>query len=396
MVCGSPPAGDRAASRSPAHALPTAYCSTVTKPIIHVVGARPNFMKAGPVLRALRARGIEQRLLHTGQHYDSALSEVFFRELGLPEPDWNLGIGSGSHATQTAAMLLAMEPLFSEAQPPLIVVYGDVNSTIAAALVAAKLVIPVAHVEAGLRSFDDTMPEEVNRRVTDLLASLLLVTAPEGIANLERAGVIPERIHFVGNPMIDTLLENLARFDPSTMRDRLGLPGTYATVTVHRPSNVDRPEAARRIVAMLEQLSGAIDVVLPLHPRGRASLEAAGLRASSRLRITEPLGYIEFMSLVRGSALVVTDSGGIQEETTVLRIPCLTIRRNTERPVTITHGTNRLVEPEGVIDAAIAVLTGRWSAPDAPPPLWDGRAGERIGDVIAAWLARRSSTGEGA
>jgi UDP-N-acetylglucosamine 2-epimerase (non-hydrolysing) len=358
----------------------------VTRPVIHVVGARPNFMKAGPVLRALRERGIEQRLLHTGQHYSGALSQVFFQDLDLPEPDWNLGVGSGSHAAQTAAMLIGIEPLFAETQPPLIIVYGDVNSTLAAALVAAKLLIPVAHVEAGLRSFDDTMPEEVNRRVTDLLSDLLLVTAPEGIVNLERVGIPAERIHFVGNPMIDTLLDNLDRFDPGVVRDRLGLPPTYATVTVHRPSNVDRPESAARIVAMLGQLSAAIDVVLPLHPRGRASLEAAGLVASSRLHVTEPLGYVEFMSLVRGSAFVVTDSGGIQEETTILRIPCFTIRRNTERPVTITNGTNRLVEPEGVVGAAGSVLDGSWSAPADPPALWDGHAGQRIGDVVAEWL----------
>ena len=276
-------------------------------------------MKAGPVLRALSVKGVEQRLVHTGQHYDKAMSDVFFRELSLPEPDWNLGVGSGSTPIQTAAMLLALEALFERARPRLVVVYGDVNSTLAAALVAAKMVVPIAHVEAGLRSFDDTMPEEVNRRITDLLATLLFVTAPEGIANLEHAGTPTERIHFVGNPMIDTLLENLSRFDSSAIEDHLSYLGTYATVTVHRPSNVDQPRAARRVVAMLNDLSDALDVVLPLHPRGRAALKSAGLRASTRLRLIEPLGYLEFMSLVRGSTLVVTDSGGIQEETTALR-----------------------------------------------------------------------------
>jgi UDP-N-acetylglucosamine 2-epimerase (non-hydrolysing) len=354
-------------------------------PIVHIVGARPNFMKAAPVIRALSAHGPHQRLIHTGQHYDAALSEVFFRELDLPEPDRNLGIGSGSHATQMAAMMVALEPLLVEYDPALVVVYGDVNSTTAAALVAAKLCIPVAHVEAGLRSFDDTMPEEINRRVTDLLSDLLFVTAPEGLNNLRAAGVAADRIHFVGNPMIDTLLANLDRLDPTGARARFGLPDRYAVATVHRPSNVDSPPAARRIVEMLAGLAGIVDVVLPLHPRGRQALEDAGLVATARLQVIEPLGYLDFMALVRGSTLVVTDSGGIQEETTVMRIPCLTVRRNTERPITVTHGTNRLVEPEGVVPAAGAILRGEWTTPSDLPPLWDGHAGERIAEIVIAW-----------
>jgi UDP-N-acetylglucosamine 2-epimerase (non-hydrolysing) len=360
--------------------------------VAHVVGARPNFMKAAPVMRALRERGIDQRLVHTGQHYDDALSAVFFRDLALPEPDLNLGVGSGSQAAQTAALMVALERAFADVAPALVVVYGDVNSSMAASLVAAKLGLPIAHVEAGLRSFDNTMPEEINRRVTDLLSDLLFVTSPEGITNLERTGVGAEQIHFVGNPMIDSLVANMDRFDPGPLRARFDLPERYAVATLHRPSNVDEPEQAARIVAMLGELASLVAVILPLHPRGRPMLEAAGLAAAApagRLTITEPLGYVDFLSLVRGAALVVTDSGGIQEETTVLGVPCLTLRPNTERPITISHGTNRLAEPEDVGPLARAILAGGVTTPASPPPLWDGRAGERIADVIEKWLARR-------
>ena len=365
-------------------------------PIAHIVGARPNFMKAAPVFRALSARGLRQLLIHTGQHYDAALSDIFFRELDLPEPDRNLGVGSGSHATQTAAMMVALEPLLLEHDPSLVVVYGDVNSTIAAALVAAKLCIPLAHVEAGLRSFDDTMPEEINRRVTDLLSDLLFVTAPEGLVNLRAAGVAADRIHFVGNPMIDTLLANLGRLDSAGPKADFRLPERYAVATIHRPSNVDSPRAAGRIAEMLAGLAGIVDVVLPLHPRGRQALEEAGLKATSRLRVIEPLGYLDFIALVRGSTLVVTDSGGIQEETTVLQIPCLTVRRNTDRPITVTHGTNRLVEPEGVVPAASSILEGEWTSPPDLPPLWDGHAGERIAEVVVAWGVQTAEARRGA
>jgi UDP-N-acetylglucosamine 2-epimerase (non-hydrolysing) len=285
-------------------------------------------------------------------------------------------------------MMIKLEPVLAEVDPALVIVYGDVNSTTAASLVASKLQIPIAHVEAGLRSFDDSMPEEINRKITDLLSDLLLVTSPEGVANLVAVGIPESRIHLVGNPMIDTLLANLDRFDAAGARARYELAGPYAAVTIHRPSNVDDPQAARRIVEMLHDLSRALDVVLPLHPRGRRSLEAAGLRADDRLRVIEPLGYVDFLSLVRGSTMVVTDSGGVQEEATILRVPCLTVRRNTERPITISHGTNRLVEPESVLASAQLVLRGEWSAPAEPPPLWDGRAGERIADVVSSWLAR--------
>jgi UDP-N-acetylglucosamine 2-epimerase (non-hydrolysing) len=351
-------------------------------------------MKAAPVIRALRGRGVDQCLIHTGQHYDDRMSAIFFRDLDLPQPDLNLGVGSGSQASQTAALMVALEPALAEIRPGLVVVYGDVNSCLAAALVAAKSLLPLAHVEAGLRSFDDTMPEEINRRVTDLLSELLFVTSPEGIDNLERIGTPRERIHFVGNPMIDTLLANLPRFDPAAARASLGLPDRYAVATLHRPSNVDDPQRAADVVQMLDDVANLVTLVLPLHPRGRAVLESAGLgrRADGRLHVVEPLGYIDFLSLVRGSALVLTDSGGIQEETTVLGVPCLTLRPNTERPITISHGTNRLVEPADVVPAVRTILASRIGRPGEGPPLWDGRAGDRIGAVIADWLSSTAAT----
>jgi len=358
--------------------------------VAHVVGARPNFMKAAPVIRALGARGVAQTVIHTGQHYDAAMSDVFFRDLGLPEPDLNLGVGSGSQASQTAALMVALEQAFAEVRPALAVVYGDVNSTIAAALVASKTGLPIAHVEAGLRSFDDTMPEEINRRVTDLLSDFLFVTSPEGVDNLLATGAPRDRVHLVGNPMIDTLLANLSRFEPDRMRRELDLAaGPYAVATLHRPANVDSPAAARRIVGTLNGLAELVPLVLPLHPRGRPTLAAAGLAASDRLRIVEPLGYLDFISLVRGAVLVMTDSGGIQEETTILGVPCLTVRPNTERPITITHGTNRLVTPEEVVPLARHVLADGIAVPAEGPPLWDGHAGERIATVIEDWLAAR-------
>ena len=360
--------------------------------IVHVVGARPNFMKAGPVVKALARRGAEQLVIHTGQHYDAAMSDVFFRELDLPEPDVNLGVGSGSQAGQTASLLTALEPALLQLDPALTVVYGDINSTLATSLVTSKLHLPTAHVEAGLRSFDMTMPEEVNRRVTDVLADLCFVTSPEAIDNLRREGVAEDRIHFVGNPMIDTLLANLDRFDEIAARREYELDGPYAVATLHRPANVDTPEAAARLVAMLESVTAQLPVVLPLHPRGRATLAAAGLTGGPRLRLIEPLGYVEFLSLVRGAAVVVTDSGGIQEETTILGVPCLTVRPNTERPITITHGTNRLVEPDAVggwVARILAAPRAVDGAPSDPPPLWDGHAGDRIADLILAWLADR-------
>ena len=355
-------------------------------PLVHVVGARPNFVKAGPVVRALEQRGIVQVIVHTGQHYDRAMSELFFEQLGLPEPSRNLGVGSGSHAAQTAALMVALEHALTDLRPPLVVVYGDVNSTLATALVASKIDLPVAHVEAGLRSFDMTMPEEVNRRVTDMLSELLFATSPEAVDNLVAEGIGRDRIHLVGNPMIDTLVANLGHFDPELAMAAYGVRAPYAVATLHRPSNVDSAEAAGGVVAMLGEVTDSLPVVLPLHPRGLRNLEAAGLRPSERLRIVDPMGYLEFVSLVRGAAVVVTDSGGVQEETTVLGIPCLTVRPNTERPITITHGTNRLVRPEEVGPAVRALLASPPRPPLEAPPLWDGHAGERIAEILAVRL----------
>jgi UDP-N-acetylglucosamine 2-epimerase (non-hydrolysing) len=337
-------------------------------------------MKAAPVLSALRDLGADQRLIHTGQHYDSSMSEIFLRQLRLPEPDRNLGVGPGSHAAQTAAIMIAFEGVVREIDPSIVITYGDVNSTIASALVAAKLGVPVAHVEAGLRSFDNAMPEEINRRITDQLSSVLFVTAPEGLENLENEG-IRHGVHFVGNPMIDTLLACRSQLDDGAPA-RLGLRNGYAVATVHRPSNVDDPAAAARIVAMFRSLTQTLPVVLALHPRGRDALMDQGLGDIAGLTVTEPLGYVEFVSLVARASMVVTDSGGIQEETTVLGIPCLTIRRNTERPITVTHGTNRLIEPEDVPRAAAEIVSGLWTAPTERPPLWDGHAGERIAAIL--------------
>ncbi|ARP73215.1 UDP-N-acetylglucosamine 2-epimerase (non-hydrolyzing) [Streptomyces pluripotens] len=354
--------------------------------VLHVVGTRPNFVKAAPVVAALGMAGCDQVLVHTGQHYDTRMSDVFFRQLGLPRPDTDLGVGSGSHARQTADLLVALDAELAVRAPALVVVYGDVNSTLAAALAAAKRDIPVAHVEAGLRSFDMTMPEEVNRRLVDQLAELLFATSPEAIGHLAREGADPARTYLVGNPMIDTLLTHLDLFDPAAARTTYELPERYGVVTLHRPANVDDPQAARAAARTLTEAARALDLVVPLHPRGRETLHAAGLAAAPGVHLIEPLGYIEFMSLVRGAAAVITDSGGVQEETTVLGVPCLTLRTTTERPVTVTHGTNRLVTHTELVPALCKTLDAGPSAPAEGPPLWDGRAGVRIARVVTRWL----------
>ncbi len=360
-------------------------------PIVHLVGARPNFMKAAPVIHALNELGMHQRLIHTGQHYSDALSDIFFRELDLPDPDLNLGVGSGSHAVQTGATMTALEAALPGLEPSILLLYGDVNSTLAGALVAAKLGIPTAHVEAGLRSFDRSMPEEVNRVVVDSLADLLFVTSPEAIANLAREGAAADRIHFVGNPMIDTLLLLRDRFDAAAARIRFGLPERYGVVTLHRPANVDSDDTARAAVQAILAVGELLPLIIPLHPRGRATLGAAGLVDGPGVRIVDPVGYLEFMSLVSGAALVITDSGGIQEETTVLQVPCLTLRPNTERPITITHGTNHLVTAAGLLAAAVAILSEGAQPAKESPPLWDGRTGQRIADIVATWTEQRNA-----
>jgi UDP-N-acetylglucosamine 2-epimerase (non-hydrolysing) len=351
----------------------------VTVPVLHVTGARPNFPKAAPVLRALDARGVRQRLLHTGQHYGEQMSEVFFRQLGLPPPDINLEVGSGSHARQTAAILTGLEDVLLKLRPELVVVYGDVNSTVAAALTAAKLGIRLAHVEAGLRSFDRGMPEEINRVVTDRLADLLFATSADAVAHLGNEGVDPARIHLVGNPMIDTLLAHRATLAPPRFH-------RYVVATLHRPANVDGLGDAAELVKALHAVADQVQVVLPLHPRGRESLRGAGLFDHPGVQVVDPLGYLEFLGLVNGAVAVVTDSGGVQEETTVLGVPCLTVRPTTERPVTITHGTNRLVTRERLAEEITACLAAGRPATWPVPPLWDGHAGERIAAVIEAAL----------
>ncbi|MFI7636846.1 non-hydrolyzing UDP-N-acetylglucosamine 2-epimerase [Nonomuraea sp. NPDC049400] len=355
--------------------------------VLHVLGARPNFVKAAPVVRALGELGVRQGIIHTGQHYDALMSDVFFADLGLPEPVANLGVGSGTHAKQTAALLVGLEEIVQEQDPDLVVVYGDVNSTLAAILVCAKLGVKTAHVEAGLRSFDRGMPEEVNRVVTDALADVLFATSPEALSYLANEGVPASKVHLVGNPMIDSLYSALPSLDPAPVVERLGIPARYAVATLHRPANVDTPEAAKELVDAVLEVSRQIPIVVPIHPRGKARLAAAGLVDGESIKVVDPLGYVDFLSLVRGAALVVTDSGGVQEETTVLGVPCLTLRPNTERPITITHGTNRLVTPALLPAAAEKALADGAATPAGElPVLWDGQAGPRIARVISAWL----------
>ena len=347
--------------------------------ILHVVGARPNFMKAAPVLRALAARGARQTLVHTGQHYDRNMSEVFFAQLEIPEPNVNLEVGSGSHAAQTAEIMRRFEPFVVKHKPDVVLVYGDVNSTVATALVCAKLLIRVAHVEAGLRSFDRNMPEEINRIVTDRLSDLLFTPSEDGDANLQREGVPQEKVYRVGNVMIDSLIRLLpaARNCPAN-----GLPERVGLLTLHRPSNVDDGDNLQKILDSLSQVSGQLDFVFPVHPRTRQRIHEFGIRVP-KLHLLDPLPYIEFLALQARAVVVITDSGGIQEETTYLGVPCLTMRENTERPITMTLGTNILVgqDREMLVRELNNILAGKGKK-GAIPPLWDGHAGERIADVL--------------
>ena len=358
--------------------------------IVYVIGTRPNFVKTAPVIAALRGRIPHARhaIVHTGQHYDRAMSEIFFEELGVPAPDHMLEVGSGTHAVQTARTMERLEPVLEEERPDLVMVPGDVNSTLAATLTAAKLHIPVAHVESGLRSFDRTMPEEINRIVADDLSQYLFLHSDEAIENLRAEGIAEERMHFVGNTMIDTLVALETRFRAADAAARLGVePGRYVLVTLHRPALVDGdllPDTVRR----LAELARELPVVFPVHPRTRKKMEEIESEHPGLL-LTEPLGYVDFLSLLADAGAVLTDSGGIQEETTYLGIPCFTLRDNTERPVTIRAGTNTLL---GLDPAAIAqipaALTERPAKPPAPPPLWDGHAAERIADVLTQGLSR--------
>jgi UDP-N-acetylglucosamine 2-epimerase (non-hydrolysing) len=367
--------------------------------IVNVVGARPNFMKIAPVIEEMRRRHtrIEPFLVHTGQHYDESMSDSFFEDLQIPRPDINLEVGSGSHSEQTARVMIAFEQVLLKNSADWVVVVGDVNSTMAAAIVAAKHSIRVAHVEAGLRSFDRTMPEEINRVVTDALADLLLTPSRDANDNLIREGINPEKIRLVGNVMIDTLYRNLERARGSTILTRLGLrAGHYCAMTLHRPSNVDDKATLTGILAALKIIGERFPVVFPVHPRTRDRLQEFGLsdqiRNNRSLVLTEPLGYLDFLHLYSNSRLMLTDSGGVQEETTVLGIPCLTLRKNTERPITVTEGTNRVVgsDPETIKREALAALERPAGEPRVPE-LWDGQTAARIVDAIEGVCLRTAA-----
>lgn len=357
--------------------------------ILTVVGARPNMMKVAPLLDAFKRRpDVRARLVHTGQHYDAAMSDIFFDEFGLPPPDAHLGVGSGTHAEQTARTMLAFEPALRELRPDLVVVVGDINATLACALVASKLGVALAHVEAGLRSFDRTMPEEINRTLTDQIADYCFTPSADADANLAREGVPPERIFCVGNIMADTLLRFRAEALRRAAPRRLGLdPGEYAVLTLHRPANVDDPRALDGLASALSAIQARLPVVFPVHPRTRERLRAAGLldrlAALPGLRLLGPLGYLDMIGLLAEARLALTDSGGVQEETTLLGVPCLTLRENTERPITAQIGTNRVIgsDPQRVLAETERILDG-----DAPrgriPPLWDGRTAERIAAIL--------------
>ena len=358
--------------------------------VINVVGARPNFMKVAPIVAAMKKRPetFLPLVVHTGQHYDAAMSDSFFRDLDLPNPDTHLGVGSGSHAAQTAAVMERFEPVVLQEKPDWVLVVGDVNSTIACALVCVKLGIKVAHVEAGLRSRDRTMPEEINRLLTDQIADLLFTPSQDADENLIAEGIPKERICFVGNVMIDSLQKNLAVARALPTHEQLGIAGDYALLTLHRPSNVDGRDSFDRILTALEVISEKLPIVFPVHPRTRKTIAELGLSERvdmiKNLRLTEPLGYLDFLNLSSSARLVLTDSGGIQEETTALGIPCLTLRENTERPITVEMGTNVIVgtDTRKIIAAASATLNGTAKKPLEQPPLWDGHTSERILDAL--------------
>jgi UDP-N-acetylglucosamine 2-epimerase (non-hydrolysing) len=362
----------------------------VSSEILCVVGARPNFMKIAPIMAAFAARPIAAKLVHTGQHYDPAMSDSFFDQLGIPRPDVNLEVGSASHAVQTADIMRAFEPVLDVEKPRAVLVVGDVNSTIACALVAAKKNIKVIHVEAGLRSYDRGMPEEINRVLTDQISDLLYTTERSALANLLREGIAEERIHFAGNVMIDTLRAHLERAVPAAATLGGKPPRGYAVVTLHRPSNVDDPATLRRLLETLTEVTRAVDVVFPIHPRTRAAAERLGLAeglAAPGMRLLPPQGYLEMLGLMREATLVITDSGGLQEETTALGVPCITVRENTERPITIAEGTNTLTGPDPqAILACFRDILANGGKRGRIPEYWDGQAAVRIAAHLRAWL----------
>ncbi|MDY7226875.1 non-hydrolyzing UDP-N-acetylglucosamine 2-epimerase [Hyalangium rubrum] len=367
------------------------------KKVLHIVGARPNFMKVAPIHKAIAQRGrLSQILVHTGQHYDVKMSDVFFTDLGMPAPDVYLGIGSGSHAEQTARIMIELEKVFLREKPDLVSVVGDVNSTLAGALVASKMGIRISHVEAGLRSFDTTMPEEINRIVTDRLADLLLTPSQDGDANLLKEGVDPSRIHFVGNVMIDTLLASKAQAEKLSTLQELGLTaGNYAVCTLHRASNVDDPKVLGGLLSALAHVAGRMPILFPVHPRTRKMLADQGLSGmlerTPALRLVEPMGYLEFLALTSQARLILTDSGGLQEESTALGVPCLTLRENTERPITVEQGTNLVVgtDPVRISQEADRILDGQGKQ-GRVPALWDGRSAERIAELYERVLGAGS------
>lgn len=367
--------------------------------ILNIVGARPNFMKIAPIVREMRRREDEFQplIVHTGQHYDEAMSDSFFRDLGIPKPDFHLEVGSHSHAVQTAKIMTAFEPIVLAEKPDWVLVVGDVNSTIACALVCAKLGVKVAHVEAGLRSRDRSMPEEINRILTDAISDLLLTTSQDADENLKQEGVADDKIKFVGNVMIDSLFYNLEKSKESKTRENLDLVGKeYAVLTLHRPSNVDEKEVFSGLLEALISVSEKLPIIFPVHPRTRGNIERFGFAekvANSNIKLIEPLGYLDFMNLYSGAKLVLTDSGGLQEETTALSIPCLTLRENTERPITIELGTNILVgtNPEKIKQAAFQILESSEKKDAKIPPLWDGKAAERICDALKAENGKRKT-----
>ena len=360
--------------------------------VLLIAGARPNFMKVAPIFAEMKRRPdeFEPKIVHTGQHYDAAMSDSFFDDLGMPLPDVHLGVGSGSHAVQTAKIMTEFEPVVLRENPDWVVVVGDVNSTIACALVCAKLGVKVAHVEAGLRSGDRTMPEEINRILTDAISELLFTTSQDADANLEREGISKNKIRFVGNVMIDSLRDHLKIAERSTIREDLNISaGEYAVLTLHRPSNVDEIETFSGILSALLEVSGRIPIIFPVHPRTRSRIDEFGygeLIRNSSIRLIDPLGYLDFMRLYSGARLVLTDSGGLQEETTVLGIPCLTLRNNTERPITVEMGTNVLVgtDPAAIMREAVKVIASPAKKGINIPPLWDGKAAGRICDELIA------------
>lgn len=365
--------------------------------ILNVVGARPNFMKVAPIHRQMHQRPekFQPILIHTGQHYDERMSKFFFNDLGLPEPDMFLGVGSGSHAEQTARIMIEFEKVCLKYKPDLVLVVGDVNSTAACSLVASKLWIPVAHVEAGLRSFDRQMPEEINRLVTDALSDYLFITEKSGRENLLKEGISEDKIHFVGNCMIDSLVGLMEKAEQSEIMEKLKIKEKkFVLVTLHRPSNVDEPENFSKILNALEEIQKSVKVIFPIHPRTQKNIKSFGLekrvKSLKNLVLTEPLGYLDFVKLEKYCTFVLTDSGGLQEESTYLGVPCLTVRENTERPITVELGTNEVVgmNTQKIIESARKILSGKWKKGKIPP-LWDGRAAERIVEILGDVGKRR-------